>query len=247
MKDILIVAAGMGTRLRGQGALKPLVDLCGRPLIEHALSAAFAAGIDRATVVVGYRADSLRAYLRDLSARRGWAIATVDNPDYRQPNGLSVRMAKGRLAGPFCLAMCDHLVEPRLYTRLIAAARKDDEVALALDRRLDNPFVDLDDVTRVCTGGRHIVDIGKGIATFNAFDTGVFAAGPALFEALEKSARDTGDMSISGGMKVLAAQHRAIGVDVGDSFWIDVDSPDMHARAAAWLADRPAAMNAHPA
>ncbi len=146
IEDLLIVAAGMGTRLRAKGNLKPLVELGGIPMIEHAISAAFNAGLKRATVVTGYHADILTSFLASLSARRGWEINTVHNPDFMYPNGLSVlKAAPVLLTRPFCLAMCDHLVEPVLYKRLLAATLKEDEVGLAVDTRLDNPYVDIED------------------------------------------------------------------------------------------------------
>lgn len=239
IEDLLIVAAGMGTRLRAKGDLKPLVDLCGKPLIEHALETAFAAGMKRATVVTGYHADILEQFLEDVSVRRGWEINTVFNPDFKHPNGISVMKAQDVLSGPFCLAMCDHLVEPKLYDRLMAQPLTDSQVGLGIDLRLDNEYVDLEDVTRVRFTGQLIRDIGKELSVYNAFDTGIFAAGPALFEAIEKSGTDNNDYSISGGMMMLAAEENALGVDIGDSFWIDVDSPEMHRLATEWyLANR---------
>jgi len=234
-EDLLIVAAGMGTRLRAKGNLKPLVELDGTPMIEHAMDAAFAAGMKRATVVTGYHADVLEEFLDTLADKRGWQINTVHNPDFMYPNGLSVLKAASVLDGPFCLAMCDHLVEPKLYQRLLATALKDDEVALAIDKRLGNPYVDIDDVTKVRLSGRHIKGIGKDIPVYNAFDCGIFSANPALFEAIEKGGRETNDYSISGGMMMLAAESKAIGVDVGDAFWIDVDCPEMHTLAQQWI------------
>ncbi len=235
IEDLLIVAAGMGTRLRAKGNLKPLVELEGVPLIERAIGTAFEAGLSKATVVTGYHADILEEFLADLSRRKGWEINTVYNSDFMYPNGLSVLKAASCLKGDFILAMCDHFVVPQLYTRLMAGMRSADEVALAVDTRLNNPYVDIDDVTKVSFSGRHIKNIGKEIPVHNAFDAGVFAAGQALFEAIEKSGRENKDYSISGGMKQLAKNNKAIAIDVGDSFWIDVDSPDMHDLATSWL------------
>lgn len=58
--DCLIVAAGKGTRLKGFGDLKPLVNLCGRPLIEHAMRSASAAGVTNFVIVTGYKAGILK-------------------------------------------------------------------------------------------------------------------------------------------------------------------------------------------
>ena len=204
-------------------------------LIERALATAFEAGIKRATVVTGYKAATLEIHLQELAAKYGWHIQTLFNPDFEKPNGLSVLAAKNTLDSPFFLTMCDHVVETSLYHSLQAFDLSPYQVGLAIDRRLSNPYVDLDDVTRVCTNGLHIKDIGKEIESYDAFDTGVFSANPALFNAIEASGSTNQDYSISGGMKVLAAQKQAIGIDVSDSFWIDVDSPDMYEMAQRWL------------
>ncbi|WP_420430351.1 NTP transferase domain-containing protein [Kordiimonas sp.] len=236
VEDLLIVAAGMGTRLRAKGNLKPLVEVHGKPLIEYALEAAFEAGLKRATVVGGYKADILAASLSVLRQQRGWEIDLVHNPDYRRSNGLSVLAAREALAGKrFCLAMCDHIVSAELYHRLLAHPLMKTDVALAVDMRLNNSFVDLHDVTKVCMKGPFIREIGKEISVYTAFDTGVFCAGPALFDAISETGRETGDFSISGGMAMLAQNGRALGVDIGDAFWIDVDSPAMHRMASDWI------------
>ncbi len=239
IKDLLIVAAGMGTRLRAKGNLKPLVELQGIPLIERAIDTAFKAGLERATVVTGYHNQVLEEFLAGLSDRKGWEINTVHIPDFMYPNGLSVLKAASVLSGDFVLAMCDHFVMPELYLRLMKGIRNKGEVALAVDKRLNNPFVDIEDVTKVSTSGRLIKNIGKEIPVHNAFDTGVFAADGALFEAIEKSGRENKDYSISGGMMQLTKENKAIVVDVADSFWIDVDSPDMHDLATEYLKANP--------
>lgn len=235
IEDLLIVAAGTGSRLRAKGDLKPLVEICGTSLIERALASAFNAGLARATVVTGYNAPVLEDHLDQLVKRHNWRIETVHNAEYQHPNGLSVLKARNLLSGPFCLAMCDHLVAPSLYRTLIAGDRMSGEVALAVDTVLGNGFVDLDDVTKVRYAGRHILEIGKEIPVYNAFDTGIFAADPALFDAIAKSGRERGDYSISGGMTELALAKKAVSIDVGGEFWIDVDSPAMYDLATSWL------------
>lgn len=237
IKDCLIVAAGKGTRLKGFGDLKPLVNLCGKPLIEHAILSAAASGVTRFVIVVGYKAGILTSFLHTLMDKYDWDIQIVENPEFEKSNGVSVLRAEPYLNGEFFLAMCDHVVDDSLYGYMQAATLPDGAIGLGVDRRLDNPDVDIDDVTKVQTNGPHIENIGKTIADYNAFDAGIFKANPNLFKAIRTSLAATGDCSISGAMRELAKDQKALAIEIGASRWMDVDSPDMHRRAHAWKQD----------
>lgn len=231
----IVLAAGEGSRLRSAAPSKPLCPIGGKPLVDHALERLAAAGIARAVVVIGYRGEQLAAHL----ASRGWplVVETVAVDDWTLPNGVSA-LAGGRVVnGPTLLVMCDHLVDPALY-RAMAQAGAGPGLRLGIDRHLQSDSVDLEDVTCVVTDGvvtdgggsggdGRIVAIGKGLASYDAFDTGVFAVGPAFFDALAGLDRP----SITEGVRVLAASGRALVHDVGDLDWIDVDDPPALAMA----------------
>ena len=225
----VLLAAGEGTRLRAMAPIKPLCPVAGRPLIDHALERLAAAGMRRVVVVLGYERATVERHL----AARDWplAVETVTT-EHLLPNGVSARTASRAVGGaPVLLAMCDHLVEPALYAR-VAAAGAGNGLTLGIDRRLDHDWVDPDDVTRVRTKGDRIVALGKGMAEYDAHDTGVFAVGPALFAALASLP----DPSLTDGVRVLAAAGKAGVVDCSDLAWLDVDDAPALARAEAWLA-----------
>jgi 1L-myo-inositol 1-phosphate cytidylyltransferase len=234
--DCLIVAAGKGTRLKGFGDLKPLVNLCGRPLIEHAMRSAADAGVTNFVIVTGYKSGILKKFLQSLRKKYRWKITIVENPEFEKANGLSVLAAKLYLKSDFFLSMCDHVVEPKIYDALMAADLTPGTVGLGVDKRLKNPDVDIKDVTRVVAGADGKIEkIGKDVKKYNAFDCGIFRANPSLFAAIEKSVTDTGDCSISGGMKILSEAGQAQTIDIGSARWIDVDSPQMHKIAHKWM------------
>jgi bifunctional UDP-N-acetylglucosamine pyrophosphorylase / glucosamine-1-phosphate N-acetyltransferase len=58
----VILAAGKSTRMKS-ALPKVLHEVCGRPMIEYVLDAAREAGIRRQVVIVGYRADEVKASL----------------------------------------------------------------------------------------------------------------------------------------------------------------------------------------
>jgi len=222
--NCLIVAAGMGGRLREKGPSKPLVPVQGVGLLERVITRARDAGIDRFFVVSGYRGEDVRSALDALSRREEIPIVHIVNEEWQRANGVSVLKAKPFLNGPFLLSMCDHLFDPQIIRDLMGSTLEPDTVTLAVDFNVAGSINDLDDVTRVkCANGR-IELIGKVIRDFNAIDTGVFLCTPVLFEALEAS-QAAGDDSISGGMNVLARQGKARVFDVQGRLWLDVDDP----------------------
>ncbi|MBZ6209240.1 NTP transferase domain-containing protein [Streptomyces olivaceus] len=87
----LLLAAGGGRRLGGRP--KALLEHRGQPLVEHAVAALRAAGCARVHVVLGARADDVRA----RAALDGCVL--VDNPEWEQGMGSSLRAGLASLAG----------------------------------------------------------------------------------------------------------------------------------------------------
>jgi 1L-myo-inositol 1-phosphate cytidylyltransferase len=225
----ILLAAGYGSRLSEIAPSKPLCPVAGAPLLDHAIARLAQAGIRRVIVVTGHHASRVE---RHLAARRHpLSIETVRLPDWSLPNGTSALAAAPLLDGPALLAMCDHLVDPALYRR-VATAGAGAGLTLGIDRRLDHAWIDPDDVTRVASDGDYITAIGKGLATYDCFDTGVFAVDTPFFDALAALPAP----SISDAVTALAVHRRAGIVDCSDIDWIDVDDPRSLAQAEAWLA-----------
>lgn len=223
--DCLIIAAGFGSRLRAVSPSKPLTPVAGVPLIERVIRAAAEGGATRFTVATGHEADRLEAFLETLP----FEIAPVRVADWSLPNGHSVLAGAARIAGDYLLTMSDHLFDPAIVAALIAAPPA--ALRLAVDRDLANPLLDMDDVTKVATGeGGAIVRIGKALADFDAADTGLFRATPALAAAIA-----AGGGSLSDGVQRLADQGQAMTLDVTGRFWLDVDDPAALAKAEARL------------
>ena len=234
----LIVAAGKGLRLKSRGDSKPLVTLAGKPLIAHVMENAIAANVKDFVVVTGYEATLLSAFLKDFAGHNGVNIRTVYNPDYEKPNGLSVVAAREALGPRFLLSMCDHLMDPGMVKAMAGETLDEGAAMLGIDQNLDNPLVDLEDVTRVKVNEGRIEAIGKGIDDYNAYDTGLFLCSHGLLDAILESGEENDDFSISGGMMKLAATGNALTHDLSGHAWIDVDSPEMFALAEQHLKEK---------
>lgn len=233
--NCLIIAAGHGSRLREISPSKPLTAVAGTPLIERVVRAAAAGGATAFTVVTGHEAERVEAFLADLSARLGLPIRAVRIADWDLPNGHSVLAGAAAIDGDYLLMMSDHLFDPDIVALLIAAPAA--PLILAIDRDLANPLLDMDDATKVAVNDDGaIVGIGKTLAPFDAIDTGLFRATPALADAIRAAVAAGGAGSLSEGVQALARDGGAMTLEIGGRRWLDVDDPVALAKAEAMLA-----------
>ncbi|HEY1471763.1 MAG TPA: NTP transferase domain-containing protein [Candidatus Acidoferrum sp.] len=225
-KVAVILAAGLGTRINIiSGYLpKPLVRFEGIPLLEHVMSGAKQAGIERFVIVIGHQGQTVRRWFEG-SSLRATPVTWVDNRDYHKKNGISLLKARHVVNGPFLLLMSDHIFEPKTAESLLRQRLASDEVILGVDHKLDCIF-DLDDATKVVRWGDHIIRIGKNLKSYDAVDTGMFLCNPAVFNALEAVMKD-GNCSLSDGMQHMASQRKLRAYDIEDAIWQDIDTPEM--------------------
>ncbi len=213
----LIIAAGKGSRLRSLTKVKPLISLKNRSLIERVIGSAIEAGADDFYVIVGYKGDSVRSHLEEVSRSKKVSITVIENKEWERANGISVLKAKSYLNEPFLLMMGDHIFDAEIARILIRKSLHNDGVLLAVDEDLENSFIDMEDVTRVLVKENRIQKIGKGMELYNCFDTGIFLCGPELFTAIEHSSI-IGDDSLSGGIRFLAKQGQAKTISINGLF-----------------------------
>jgi len=155
----IILAAGQGTRLRPLTDDKPkcLVELAGKPLLEHQLETLRAGGVDDIYIVGGYRAEQLERPDTTLHL----------NPRYAETNMVTTLFAaEAVMTGDTDLIISygDIVYEPRVLAALQAVEAP---IALAVDRewrrywaaRMDDPLADAE--TLKLTDGDRVVELGK--------------------------------------------------------------------------------------
>ena len=84
----VILAAGIGTRLRPLTNSRPkcLVEVHGKPILQHQLESLAKAGVAECVLVTGYLSDQLRGYFgREF---RGIRLSYVENERYDETNNL---------------------------------------------------------------------------------------------------------------------------------------------------------------
>lgn len=223
--EAVILMAGNGSRLRtaGQHLPKPLVPVCGRPLISYTIEILQKLGVRTIHAVIGANADSLLLALRSLVPPR-ICLNPIRNPDWEKQNGVSVLCAQNHVQAPFLLAMGDHLFERSIFERLLKASDPA-QLTLAIDRKVSAIF-DLEDATKVQVKGRQITAIGKNLKTYDAIDTGLFLCPNEFFRYLRRVQHD-GDCSVTEGVRRMAGDGKVAAVDIGEAWWQDVDTPGM--------------------
>jgi len=141
--------------------------------------------------------------------------------------------AADRVARPFLLTMSDHLFDDAIVKHLLDSFDSD-FLGVAVDRKLDSIF-DLDDAMKVRTQANRVTDIGKNLRDYDAIDVGLFVCPLEIFDYLErgKSISRQGDCSLADGVRLMAGNDNVRAIDIGDSWWQDVDTPSM-----LWHAER---------
>ncbi len=120
IEKAVILAAGRGTRMRELTAdlPKPMIEVRGRPVLQHIVEGLRDAGIRDLLLVVGYRADAVRDFFGDGS-RYNVAIQYATQI-LQDGTGRVVELARDFVGErPFILAYGDILVDPANYKRLV--------------------------------------------------------------------------------------------------------------------------------
>jgi CDP-L-myo-inositol myo-inositolphosphotransferase len=195
--------------------------MLGVPLLARTLFTLQRAGITDAYVVLGYQGEEIRAGIEAVEGLT-LTIHWLWNDQWERANGLSVLEARAALDGPFVLAMGDHIFDPDIVDLLRDADPNHGGILLAADF-VPNRVNDEAEATKVLVSDDKISHIGKRLERYNAIDTGVFLASPALFDAVAAACAD-GRCALSEGVQNLAEAGQARVVDIGDRYWQDVDT-----------------------
>ena len=190
---------------------------------------------------MGYQGDRVKAAVEAL--RAGLRVRFVETADPALPNGFSL-LASEPLARPtFFLQMVDHLFGDVTLPRLIESPLAADEAGRVLVDRAPRDL-DLNDATKVRRSGDRVTAIGKGLEPWDAVDAGCFVLTAAVFDAL-RHAPDSEPRSVSSGMRQLVARGALGAVEVGDTEWVDTDTPADLALAESLMQRTPTSPAAH--
>ena len=226
---LVIIAAGQGKRIRSitEDLPKTLLKINGRTLLETLLENCLYVGISDVVVVTGYQTKEIEGFIHNLGMDLN--IQTVYNPNWNLENGMSILAAKDTISAheTFIVSMSDHFYGPDLLEQVMKINLANNTACVALDFNKDDIF-DIDDGMKITVEKNNkekITGMSKTLDYFDAIDCGVFKFKYSFFKTLE-NARRSGKFSISEACQMLIKIGEMGGVNIGNSFWLDIDTPE---------------------
>ena len=227
----VVLAAGRGTRMRELTAEvpKPMIEVRGKPVLQHIIEGLRGARIDQLLLIIGYRADALRDFFGDGS-RYNVAIKYTTQT-VQDGTGRVVDLGHDFVSNrPFILAYGDILVDSANYKRVVDLP-DDVEAFLTVTRG--------EDVTK---GGAvflneemDLVDLREkpkpGEPTSPWYNAGLYAFRPSVFDftvKLKPSPR--GEYELTDAIRDLAQSGKKVKALELTGEWADVRDPEILAK-----------------
>ena len=227
MMKAALMAAGESTRMRPLSANMPkhLLPVAGKPLIFHTLNQLREAGVKQVLVIRGYYADKLREGIDS----HDWSPMTVSyiTQDERKGTAHAAMFAREFAGDDDILLMNgDVLAGPGAFEGLIKQHNENDTCDLTVS------VLAIEDPTAY---GIVVVKNGKAKdliekptidqQTSNLVNAGIYAASPALWEAIEKTESSSrGEYEITDSIRMLI-EKGAVGAFTIPSWWLDIGKP----------------------
>jgi dTDP-glucose pyrophosphorylase len=231
----VVLAAGRGTRMRELTAElpKPMIEVRGKPVLQHIVEGLRDAAIRDCLIVVGYRADAVQDFFGDGSR---YNVATqYKTQTVQDGTGRVVELARDFADNrPFILAYGDILVDPANYKRLVDLPN-DVEAFLTVTRGEDvskggavfvNEQMELVDIREKSDRWS---DLSQGAMLF--YNAGLYAFRPSIFDftaRLKPSPR--GEYELTDAIRELAQSGRKVKALELTGEWADVRDPETLAR-----------------
>lgn len=224
----LILAAGIGSRLRPITEIKPkcLVSVAGRPILDYQIQAYASAGIRDIIIVAGHKVEKIRQYCNGLD---GADVKIIENTDYATTNNMySLYLAAEELKGrEFILSNGDVIFSSDIISSLMHAPSRDLIAAQASSHNEESMKITINQSGYIC-------DISKTIPQKTAYGTSidvyVFSqkSSEILFEQVqtivekEKKLNEWTEVALQRLLKSQKLKMQPF--DIGNKEWVEIDN-----------------------
>jgi dTDP-glucose pyrophosphorylase len=227
----VVLAAGRGTRMRELTVdlPKPMIEVRGKPVLQHIVEGLRDADIRKFLIIVGYRADSVQNFFGDGSRYKieiQYATQVVQDG-----TGRVVDLARNFVgSSPFILSYGDILVDPGNYKRIVDLA---DDVEAIITVKCGE---DVSKGGAVFLNERmELVDLREksqpGELTSQWYNAGLYVFRPSIFEFTGKlKASPRGEYELTDAIRNLAQLSKKVKALELTGEWADVRDPEVLAR-----------------
>ena len=238
----VILAAGKGTRMKEltHAIPKPMLQVEGRPILEHIVTGIRAAGVKEIFIVTGYRAETIESYFGDGS--KWGAQISYGRQKVQNGTGKAPEVAREFVGvSPFLLTYGDILVKPDTYAQMIhrfnegyfsgvvTVTRGEDvtkgglnffDANFCLSRLVEKPSAAQIEELRA-TGW-----LKPGAPAW--YNAGIYIFKPSLFEFTAKLAKSPrGEYELTDAIiALIATRHALAGLEI-QGRWVDVRDPEV--------------------
>ncbi len=224
----VLLAAGRGTRMRDltETLPKPMLEVRGKPVLQHIVEGLRENGLTSLLVVVGWRAEFVKEFFGDGS-KFGVAIQ-YETQTIQDGTGRVVALARNFVGeDAFLLSYGDILIAPQNYRR-IADALNGAEAVISVKRSND-----------VSQGGAvfvndrfELTDLREkpkpGEPTSPWYNAGVYAFRPSIFGHIEKlKPSPRGEYELTDAIRDLALEGKKVQAIEIAGDWADVRDPEI--------------------
>ena len=236
IKKAVLLAAGRGTRMRDltEALPKPMLEVRGKPVLQHIVEGLRNNGLTSLLIVVGWRADVVKQFFGDgskLSVKIDYETQTIQDG-----TGRVVALAQNFVgADPFLLSYGDILIAPENYRRIrdalagaeaVVSVKRSDDVSQGGAVFINEKF-ELTDLREKPKPGE---------PTSPWYNAGVYAFQRSIFDyiaKLEPSPR--GEYELTDAIRNLALGGKKVQAIEIAGDWADVRDPEILAQLNAKL------------
>jgi len=231
IEKAVVLAAGRGTRMREltNDLPKPMIEVRGKPVLQHIVEGLRDAGVRRFLIIVGYHAETVRDFFGD--GRRHKVSIDYLTQTVQDGTGRVVNLARN-FAGdsPFILSYGDILISPVNYKRLVDLP-DDCEAILTVTRGED-----------VSKGGAvfvneqmELVDLREkpkpGEPTSPWYNAGLYAFRPSIFDFIAQlTPSPRGEYELTDAIRDLGHSGKKVQALELTGEWADIRDPEILAK-----------------